>query len=159
MPYNRNRAVQYAHKWAYRRNPRFADFSKMGGDCTNFVSQCLNAGGAGMDYSGLFGWYYRSLDDRAPAWSGVKYLYNYLMRGSHKGLHAREIGLEEIQPGDVIQLSFDGYVFSHSLIVVRVGRNPSPRNVLVATHTQDTDRRALSSYPMQLMRCLSISVD
>lgn len=43
--YDREKAVAYAHKWAYGRNPAYADFSAMGGDCTNFLSQCLHAGG------------------------------------------------------------------------------------------------------------------
>lgn len=44
LPYNRRAAVAYAHKWAYSRNPAFYDFSEIGGDCTNFASQCLYAG-------------------------------------------------------------------------------------------------------------------
>ena len=40
LPYNRRAAVAYAHKWAYSRNPAFYDFSEIGGDCTNFASQC-----------------------------------------------------------------------------------------------------------------------
>jgi AraC family cel operon transcriptional repressor len=44
MLYDRESAVMYAHEWAYRRNPRFYDFEKIGGDCTNFISQCIYAG-------------------------------------------------------------------------------------------------------------------
>ena len=38
-PYDRDRAVQYAHKWALGRNPAYYDFEKLGGDCTNFASR------------------------------------------------------------------------------------------------------------------------
>ena len=55
--YDREKAVAYAHKWAYGRNPAYGDFSEMGGDCTNFVSQCLHAGGAPMNYTPTFGWF------------------------------------------------------------------------------------------------------
>ena len=41
--YNRAAAVLYAHKWAYGRNPRFYDYENLGGDCTNFASQCIYA--------------------------------------------------------------------------------------------------------------------
>jgi hypothetical protein len=34
LPYNRIAAVDYAHEWAFRRNPAYADFSEMGGDCS-----------------------------------------------------------------------------------------------------------------------------
>ena len=41
-PYNRNGAVEYAHQWAYTRNPKYFDFSGSGGDCTNFVNQAIH---------------------------------------------------------------------------------------------------------------------
>ena len=41
MEYNRANAVAYAKKWAYGRNPKYYDFSDLGGDCTNFASQCI----------------------------------------------------------------------------------------------------------------------
>ncbi|MBR5616363.1 MAG: amidase domain-containing protein, partial [Clostridia bacterium] len=39
IPYMRERAVEYALRWALSRNPLFPDFAGIGGDCTNFVSQ------------------------------------------------------------------------------------------------------------------------
>ena len=74
--YDRDAAVTYAHTWAYRRNPIYYDFSAIGGDCTNFVSQCVLAGSCVMNRTPDFGWYYISIDDRAPAWSGVDYFYD-----------------------------------------------------------------------------------
>ena len=71
-PYDRQAAVRYASRWAYGRNPAYADFDALGGDCTNFASQCLYAGAGVMDFTPTFGWYYRSLRDRAPAWTGVE---------------------------------------------------------------------------------------
>ena len=41
LPYDRQAAVRYASRWAYGRNPAYADFDALGGDCTNFASQCL----------------------------------------------------------------------------------------------------------------------
>ena len=37
------KAVRYAGKWAYGRNPAYFDFDGLGGDCTNFISQCIYA--------------------------------------------------------------------------------------------------------------------
>ena len=48
--YRREAALQYAKQWALGRNPRYLDFEHMGGDCTNFASQCIYAGS----------WYYHS---------------------------------------------------------------------------------------------------
>ena len=76
LPYDRQRAVEYAQKWALDRNPLFLDFTGKGGDCTNFVSQCIFAGCGVMNYTPTFGWYFISSDDRAPAWTGVDELYS-----------------------------------------------------------------------------------
>ena len=43
--YNREAAVAYAQKWWNSHNPKFPVFDV---DCTNFISQCLFAGGAPM---------------------------------------------------------------------------------------------------------------
>ena len=42
--YDRTRALAYAERWALDRNPLFYNFTGVGGDCTNFVSQCVLAG-------------------------------------------------------------------------------------------------------------------
>lgn len=78
MEYNRANAVAYAKKWAYGRNPKYYDFSDLGGDCTNFASQCIYAGSGVMNYTPTYGWYYISVNNRAPAWTGVDELYRFL---------------------------------------------------------------------------------
>lgn len=158
MSYNREAAVAYAHKWAFSRNPRYLDFHGIGGDCTNFISQCLHAGGAPMNYTKTFGWYYNSQSDRAPAWTGVQYLYNFLMKQKKPGPYAEEVPLWELLPGDVIQLSFTQGVFSHTLLVVETGPIPSPDNLLVATHSLDSDHRPLATYQTVAQRYLRIRV-
>ena len=45
-PYRRLNAVLYAHRWAYGRDPQFYNYEAIGGDCTNFASQCIYAGTA-----------------------------------------------------------------------------------------------------------------
>lgn len=44
--YDRVKAVNYALKYAKNYNKSYASFSGSGGDCTNFASQVLRAGGA-----------------------------------------------------------------------------------------------------------------
>ena len=63
MEYNRENAVAYAKKWAYGRNPKYYDFSDLGGDCTNFASQCIYAGSGVMNYTPTYGWYYISVQE------------------------------------------------------------------------------------------------
>ncbi|MDR2044698.1 MAG: amidase domain-containing protein [Clostridium sp.] len=167
MKYNRRKAVEYAHKWAFGRNPRYLDFSGLGGDCTNFISQCLLAGGLPMNYRKNFGWYYHSSYDRAPAWTSVQYFYQFLTDNQEAGPKADEVPLKDVQIGDVVQLSFDGAVFHHSLLVVEVkapdttgeggSAVPGMDQILIATHTDDSDYRRLSTYTaMRSYRCLKI---
>ena len=53
--YNRTAAVQYALRHWNNPNPDFANMDTRGGggDCTNFTSQALLAGGWPMDYRGM----------------------------------------------------------------------------------------------------------
>ncbi len=156
-PYDRQAAVDYAHRWAYHRNPDFYNFDELGGDCTNFASQCLYAGAGVMNYTPTFGWYYNSQYNRAPAWTGVPFFYNFLTRKQESpGPVGRETGPEEVRPGDFVQLRFTSGPFAHNPVVVAVGNSPALDNILVAAHTEDADYRPLSTYPILEIRFLHI---
>ena len=156
-PYDRRAAVLYAHEWAYGRNPKFYDYERIGGDCTNFASQCLYAGSGIMDFTPTYGWYYIDADRKAPAWTGVPYLYRYLTRDRPSvGPVGRDCALWELQPGDILQLRFRGEVFQHSPVVVRTDHAQSTEEVFVAAHSYDADDRPLSSYEYEALRCLHI---
>lgn len=112
-----------------------------------------------MNYQKTFGWYYNSSKDRAPAWSGVQYLYNFLIKDKRIGPSAKNVPIHQVEIGDVIQLSFDGSTYGHTLLVVQTGHPVSADNVLIATHSDDSDYRPLSSYTLAKMyRCLKIRV-
>lgn len=155
--YDREAAVAYAHRWAYGRNPGYYNYDKIGGDCTNYASQCLLAGKGVMNYQPIFGWFYAGANHKAPAWTGVAYLYNFLTRtGDTVGPKARECRADEIQPGDLIQLSFLPGVYSHTPVVVAAVAPFVPENILVAAHTMDTDYRPVSTYEYESIRFLHI---
>ena len=80
LPYDRAAAVWYAKRWAYGRNPVFYDYEHIGGDCTNFASQCVYAGSGVMNYEKDYGWYYINANNKAPAWTGVEYFYDFMTR-------------------------------------------------------------------------------
>lgn len=156
--YGRQAAVAYAHRWAYRRNAIYYDYGDIGGDCTNFASQCLYAGSGVMDFTPDFGWYYLSANDKAPAWTGVEYLYRYLTRQEPTpGPAAVEAGLRQAAPGDIVQLSFQGGQFTHTVVVVRISARPALRTTLVAAHSYDADNRPLSTYAFRGIRFLHIA--
>lgn len=154
--YRREKAVAYAHRWAFGRNPAYYDFSELGGDCTNFASQVLYAGTEVMNYTSVTGWYYINLNARSPSWTSVQYFHDFLLANRGAGPFAEETDLRAIELADFVQLSFDGERFGHTLAVVSIEQPITPNRVLVATHTYDAYGRPLSSYTFRKMRCIHI---
>lgn len=158
QPYRRDEAVAYARHWAYGRNPEFYDYERIGGDCTNFASQCIYAGTGVMNYTPIFGWYYIDANNKAPAWTGVEYLHNFLIRSeiSPGPICTVTQDLTVAEPGDVIQLIFEGDVFQHSPVVIATDGSGLPSGIQVAAHSYDADCRPLDSYTYQQYRVLHI---
>lgn len=156
MEYNRSEAVAYAEKWAYGRNPQFYDFSEIGGDCTNFASQCIYAGSGVMNYTPIYGWFYKNANDRTPSWTGVNELFRFLTTNKGPGPQGRVVRLDEIQKGDVVQLKFTySDRFDHTPVVTDAGRG-TPETILVAAHTNDSKCRPLSTYKYTALRPIHI---
>lgn len=157
LPYNRDSALQYAHKWAYARNPIYYDFEDLGGDCTNFVSQCLYAGSGVMNYLPVHGWYYVNTYNRTASWTGINYLYKFLITNTGPGPYAEEVDVSQVQPGDVVQVSFaDKTLFNHSMIIVKTGSIPADDNILIAAHTFNADYYKLLDMEPMYIRYLHI---
>ncbi len=157
--YNRARAVEYARRWALERNPLFINFAGRGGDCTNFVSQCIYAGSCLMNFTTDFGWYYISSFDRAPAWSSVEYLYDFLtgtpdflQNNGGIGPYGIEVDSTGAIEGDVVQLADESGDFYHTLIISGF----SGGQTLVCAHTNDALDRPLSSYDFASLRYIHI---
>ncbi|HCT92069.1 MAG TPA: hypothetical protein DF613_11940 [Lachnospiraceae bacterium] len=76
--YSYQDAVAYADKYATSYNPAYENYNSIGGDCANFVSQCLYAGGLPMTDN----WYFRRGADgkctRTGSWSMADGLFNYV---------------------------------------------------------------------------------
>lgn len=156
MEYNREKAVEYAHKWAFERNPAYYNFEGIGGDCTNFISQCIHAGGAPMNYTKDVGWYYSSPNNRSAAWSSVHYLYKFLTTNKGVGPYGKEAPITNAEIGDVIQLSFDGNIFAHSLFIVSITDQYGLSAIRTATHSFNADNRPVSTYNFELLRLIHI---
>ncbi len=151
-PYLRENAVAYARKYAFSQNQNFGNFAGIGGNCTNFVSQAIYAGGCVMNYKPTFGWYYISMDDRAPSWTGVEFFYNFITENADVGPFGRVVTADEIEIGDVIQLAREGEGFYHTLLVVGFdGEDP-----LVAAQTDNAYARPLSTYDYDYNRYIKI---
>lgn len=152
LPFDRPGAVRYARRWALDRNPAYYDFERIGGDCTNFASQCLLAGSGVMNWTPVTGWYYAGPASRSASWTGVEFLFRFLTENKGPGPWAVPAGREELEPGDLVQLSFEGGVYSHCPVVLeRRGGE-----ILLAAHSFDALDRPLSSYSYARARYLHI---
>lgn len=141
--YDRKKAVEYARKWALGKNSEFGYFGGIGGDCTNYISQCLLAGGGVMNYNYIKGWYFKNMNDRSPSWTSVAYLQDFLLRKNDEiGPFARVVTLQEIEIGDIIQLRQNTTHFNHSVIV----SNIVDGDIFVCAHSNDVLDRPLKSY-------------
>ena len=151
-PYRRDRAVEYARKYAFSQNPIFGNFRGIGGNCTNFVSQSIYAGSCVMNYKPTYGWYYVSLDNRSPSWTGVDFFYNFMTGNTDIGPFGTEVGIDELETGDVIQLGREAEGFYHTLLVVGF----DGEDTLVAAQTDDAYARPLSTYSYDFARYIKI---
>lgn len=139
--YKREKVVEYANKWWNSYNPSFRKFEV---DCTNFVSQCLYAGGAPMTYGGRAnGWWYKGSGSKNDNWSyswAVAHSLMWHLSRSTKGLTATEVkSAYKLTIGDVICYDFDGDGrWQHNTIVTGIDMDGSP---LVNAHTINSIKR------------------
>ena len=152
--FDRKSSVLYAEKYAFNYNPHYYDFTELGGDCTNFVSQCLFAGGIIQDYSTL-GWYYISLNARAPAWTGVNEFYSYGIKNKRTGFTLNPCPYNDLEIADVIQLG-NGEKFYHTLIVSKIIEENGIKRIFVAAHDYNAFNAPLSDYAFKTIRFLKV---
>lgn len=144
--YSREKAVNYAINYAVVPNPAFKYFvlyGENGGDCTNFISQCLNAGGAPMIFSGENPWWYDNKntpnlsDDKwSISWAVAGSLYWYLKNSYTKNLYGvkgKEVpSVSMLEPGDIISYQDSKGIIAHSAIITSFDDYGNP---LIAQHT------------------------
>ncbi len=141
-PYNRSKVQEYANLWWDQHNPEYQAFDV---DCTNYVSQCLYAGGAPMNYTGdrASGWWYKHNGGSNDLWSfswSVSNSLRWQLETAKSGLRADIVSeASELQAGDVIIYDWDGDGrFQHSTIVTAFDAHGMP---LVNAHTVNSRQR------------------
>lgn len=154
--YDREAVKEYAKIWALARNPKYYNFDSVGGDCTSFVSQCIYAGSKIMNYQKDLGWYYINGNNKSPSWSEVEYLYRFLISNKGIGPQAIVATQNQIEIGDIAQLSFDGEQFGHTLVIVKIESKFTMRGIKIASHTLDSFDKPISEYNFQKIRWLHI---
>jgi len=129
--YDRQNAVSYANQWAgeteVMRNSVYYDYSTEGGDCTNYVSQCLRAGGI------RFGSNQGYMDNKGCLIRAAE-LPNALI--NYHGAISSTIDV-----GDPISLSVPVKSYFHSIIVTNIGGQ-----VYFNAHTNDHNNEPFSYF-------------
>ncbi|MFD1017592.1 amidase domain-containing protein [Thalassobacillus hwangdonensis] len=135
--YDRRSAVRYAERWWNSYNPEYQHFEN---DCTNYISQCLRAGGAPPwgHHNRSKGWWY-SGKSWSFSWTVANAMRWYLS-GSRQGLTGKEVSSpEELVPGDVICYDFEGDgTWNHTTMVIMKDTDGMP---LVNAHTTNSRHR------------------
>lgn len=131
VPYRRADAVAYAERWWNEANPAYETFEV---NCTNYVSQCLFAGQAPMNYTGRreSGWWYKGRANGREwwsfSWAVADSLQRYLSQPRGFGLRAEVMDSpDRLQLGDVICYDWDGTGrFGHNTIVTAFAPDGTP---------------------------------
>lgn len=108
-----------------------------------------------MNYNLENGWFYNNGYDKSPSWSGVEFLYKFLIKNKSYGPRGKEISKEDLEIGDIAQLSFDGKTFKHSLFIIDINGN-TLNDISIATHTYDALGKKISEYNFSKIRFVHI---
>lgn len=117
--YSIHGAIVYAERWAYGFNPEYKQISdENGGDCTNFVSQCISNGG-GIPEDSEF----RRDANRLTSYTFINTpkLYSYLTSKGYAtdAVYASNPINFTVNPGDLVIYDWDGdRSADHAAIVV-----------------------------------------
>ncbi|BBN99562.1 hypothetical protein St703_22670 [Sporolactobacillus terrae] len=136
--YDRLAAVRYADLWWNRRNPQYPTVSD---DCTNYISQCLHAGGIRMWGNPIRsrGWW-QQRTNWSFSWTVANALRWYLSKSDGVIGAAEKSSARELVPGDVICYDFEGDGhWNHNTMVTALDANGEP---LVNAHTYDARHRS-----------------
>lgn len=154
--YNGAAAAAYADAYWQTYNPAWPSFANSGGDCTNFVSQALYAGGISMrpspTFSGNAAWYMvkkRSRWSYAAPWVNAQDQSLFLLQhlpgvtqvASYYGLAPGATAADQAQQGDVVLYDWnnDGVYDHEAIITASDGTNPDGTTNwdLVDAHTNN----------------------
>ncbi len=163
--YNRNAAYNWAHTYWNNYSTAYVNLGDQkwkGGDCANFVSQCLRAGGANNDKAGTYQWYYDNKsttntadDSYSWTWSTARGL-NYVVLGNYTANETGPKGTQKaitgdieynasigqfITLGDIIQYQWKPTMtITHSAVIVDMLYNSSKERYepVIAEHTYDS---------------------
>lgn len=153
-PYDADAAVAYSYEWAGKtemlRNPNFTAYDEYGGNCNNFTSQCLLAGGIPMDVYGAIAEQWKYYGDsivtassalgRSMSWTGVEDFWRYCRANTGYGLVCDcTDNVYCAREGDIVQY-ISGERGVHSVIISKVIRDEAGNVVELLVNSNTTDK-------------------
>lgn len=96
-----------------------------------------------MNFTPVYGWFYRTGNDRTASWTGVEYLRRFLLGNMGNGPYAQEVSVDHAAVGDVVQLGPNDGRYTHTALVI--ARDESGE-LYLAAHTNDAWMRPLAAY-------------
>ena len=132
--YDVKAAIAYSDKYALNYNPSYYNFESLGGDCANFVSQCISAGGMPQvecEQYGTSGWFYKTSSNRSATWTGAHQLRNWM--AGNRGVLISNPTNSQLFAGSPLFIN-NG---AHALFCV--GRN-AEGSAIYSAHTKDAYR-------------------
>ena len=153
-PYDREKAIAYMMKWIATRNPDWFAYDDYGGNCMNFASQVLYAGG--IHQTGQ--WYWRGAWNCSNSWVNVGSFTDYAKSASSQQLYCSTNA--NYYTGDVGDLVLIGIQDpeSHATIISDVIRDEQGRTVdyLLSCNTTNLKNFPASAYHYTNQRLIRI---
>ena len=166
--YDRDKAVSYVKQYVTTRNSDWFKYDDVGGNCQNYASQMLIAGGIPMDYNGDISvqWkhYSSSVVETAEAkgrsysWTGVPYFYRYAKNNTGFGLVAQvDVNYYAGEKGDIAQVGYNGD-YTHTAVIVDTikDENGNILDLLLNSNTVNMENYPLQGYVYPLKRIIKI---
>lgn len=153
--YDRQAAAAYADRYVDERNDAWPDYAGSGGNCQNFASQVLLAGGIPMDIYGdaVWKWYSDEVSNspgaqgRSSSWTGVNQFVEYAAANTGYGLVAEtEAPYFSGEPGDLLHMGIDGD-WGHTMVIASAVTNGQGE---VVDYLVDSNTGNLRNYPASL---------
>lgn len=138
--YSPDACVEYSDRYVWHEaqggtvyedyyNSAYRNYNSVGGDCANYVSQCIYAGGMPMVEGtayGADGWFYYSSGNRSATWTGAYYLQTWMAGHRGKLLDAKDTNIYKGSP----------IIYDERHAVICVGRNTAGVPIMNA-HNND----------------------
>lgn len=165
--YDRGKAKAYIDAYWKNYNPAYPSFHQGGGDCANFISQVLYAGGMPWiddknpaNYRKSTNWYCKpgatnkDSDKRITfSWKiaavfkahWIKRVEMHKMYGYAEAIPNINALADSVFPGDVVQFCYSSGVPYHTLAVTGFNRDPEYHimDIVLASHDVDSNNRSL----------------